>query len=309
MTFPYVQADTRDEQGNILFSTATVLVGPNFTPYTLHSEQHPNFAAIKEAASNPATTVDQMLALVNDEAMVRHAVVEFKDLTVAGGAVIYRGEQVHGAMADKLVEVVRANAAVDAWLRFVNKVLENPREFSREELYLWLEKAGMPFTDEGNIVGYKVIREDYRDIYSGTFDNSVGRWVQLPGGPESVDPNRANTCSVGLHFCSASYLPHFGTSKGSRVVVVEIDPRDIVSIPNDYNNAKGRCWRYKVVAEIPREVAQTMIWPPVVRIENDVPDEDGVVVEGPETPEPEQTETVGGVTRFFQRFKFGKKKA
>jgi hypothetical protein len=63
-----------------------------------------------------------------------------------------------------------------------------------------------------------------------------------------VDDIRDNVCSNGLHFCSMSYLPHYMGGNG-RVVIVKINPADVVSIPSDYNNAKGRCCKYVVVGE------------------------------------------------------------
>ena len=44
-----------------------------------------------------------------------------------------------------------------------------------------------------------------------------------------------------------SYLNHFG---GERTVIVKINPRDVVSIPTDYNEAKGRACRYEVIGEL-----------------------------------------------------------
>ena len=35
-------------------------------------------------------------------------------------------------------------------------------------------------------------------------------------------------------------------------MVLKINPRDVVSIPNDYNNQKGRCCRYEVIDEVPQ---------------------------------------------------------
>ena len=32
-------------------------------------------------------------------------------------------------------------------------------------------------------------------------------------------------------------------------MIVKIDPADVVSIPVDYNNSKGRCCKYEVIAE------------------------------------------------------------
>jgi hypothetical protein len=62
-----------------------------------------------------------------------------------------------------------------------------------------------------------------------------------------VDDNQNNTCSSGLHFCSENYLRSFG---GDRTVIVKINPRDVVSIPTDYDNSKGRACRYEVIGEV-----------------------------------------------------------
>ena len=64
-----------------------------------------------------------------------------------------------------------------------------------------------------------------------------------------VDDNQNNTCSSGLHFCSKEYLSHFGGSD-SRTMIVKINPADVVSIPTDYNNSKGRACKYVVVGEL-----------------------------------------------------------
>ena len=34
------------------------------------------------------------------------------------------------------------------------------------------------------------------------------------------------------------------------MVILKINPRDVVSIPTDYNNTKGRTCRYEVVGEV-----------------------------------------------------------
>jgi hypothetical protein len=62
-----------------------------------------------------------------------------------------------------------------------------------------------------------------------------------------VNDNKDITCSSGLHFCGMSYLSHFG---GERTVIVKINPADVVSIPSDYNEAKGRACRYEVIGEL-----------------------------------------------------------
>jgi hypothetical protein len=64
-----------------------------------------------------------------------------------------------------------------------------------------------------------------------------------------VDEDKDRTCSYGLHFCSISYLPHFSDSCGGHTMIVKINPKDVVAIPADYNNTKGRTCRYEVIGE------------------------------------------------------------
>jgi hypothetical protein len=65
----------------------------------------------------------------------------------------------------------------------------------------------------------------------------------------AVDEDKERTCSYGLHFCSIQYLPSFSDSDGGKTMIVKINPKDVVAIPADYNNTKGRTCRYEVVAE------------------------------------------------------------
>ena len=62
-----------------------------------------------------------------------------------------------------------------------------------------------------------------------------------------VNEDKDQTCSHGLHFCGRGYL---GSYPGSRTVILEINPADVVSIPSDYNNHKGRCCKYTVIGEL-----------------------------------------------------------
>ena len=71
-----------------------------------------------------------------------------------------------------------------------------------------------------------------------------------------VDDDSQNTCSRGLHACASSYLGNFySNSPDARVVVVKVDPKDVVSVPYDYNFSKMRVCRYEVLADVtPQEI-------------------------------------------------------
>jgi hypothetical protein len=102
-------------------------------------------------------------------------------------------------------------------------------------------------TDDGHFIGWKVVRSTYMDCASNTFDNSPGKTVTMPRN--QVDEDDQRTCSAGLHVCSKSYIGHFG-SGSDRIVSVKVHPRDVVSIPVDYNDAKMRTCGYVVLEDV-----------------------------------------------------------
>jgi len=133
---------------------------------------------------------------------------------------------------------------------FIRKLSKNPSYKVIRSLYGFLACNDVPLTEDGNFRAYKKVDFDYKDLHSHTFDNSVGQTVKMPRNEVEDDPQKC--CSHGLHVCSKSYLEHFGSNDPgvNRVVIVEVDPMNVVSIPADYNNAKMRVCEYKVVDEL-----------------------------------------------------------
>lgn len=151
------------------------------------------------------------------------------------------------AIVAKILKMDKEGFGSEPLKKFLQKVYKNPSKTAVDELFLFLEQTDLPINNHGNFIAYKVVRNDYKDHHTGTMDNSVGKVVEMPRF--EVDDNRNRTCSSGLHFCSKGYLSSFG-DHDSRCVLVEIDPSDVVSIPSDYNNAKGRTCKYVVISEV-----------------------------------------------------------
>lgn len=169
---------------------------------------------------------------------------------VKNGAVYYNSKPVHNVVSDHIIKMVTEGYDVAPMLAFLRNLMNNPSDTSRNELYLFMQKGKMPITVDGCFLAYKRVKNDYKDVYSEKFDNSPGKTIEMPR--TEVDTNRQNTCSRGLHFCSESYLPHY--SPGTKVVLVKINPADVVSIPVDYENAKGRTWKYVVLQDVTDKV-------------------------------------------------------
>jgi hypothetical protein len=131
---------------------------------------------------------------------------------------------------------------------FLANLQNNPSYRAVTELYGFLEKGKLPITEDGYFLAYKRVRNDYTDCHTGTMSNAIGTVVEMARNQVNEDPKQ--TCSYGLHFCSRDYLQHFGTDSGNRTVILKINPADVVAIPADYNDTKGRCCSYEVIGEL-----------------------------------------------------------
>lgn len=160
----------------------------------------------------------------------------------------WRDEVMHNAMTTRMTAMLRDGFSVEPLAAFMENLMQNPSKRAVDELYGFLEKNNLPITPDGHFLAYKRVRGNYHDCHTGKMDNSIGKIVEMERN--RVDDNRDRTCSSGLHFCSESYLTAFG---GERTVIVKINPRDVVSIPSDYNEAKGRACRYEVIGEVGRD--------------------------------------------------------
>jgi len=188
-----------------------------------------------------------------------------KQVKVEHGIISYGGVPVHGTLVDRMLSMIDQDFDVEYMGMFLENLMQNTSYRAVNELYGFLEKSNLPLTEDGCFLAYKRVRNNFKDLHSGKFDNSPGQIVKMTR--RDVNEDKHKTCSAGLHFCAHSYLSSYGNSSGNRTIMVKIDPRDVVSIPVDYNNAKGRCCRYTVVCEIKKEKDSAM---PIksARIEN-----------------------------------------
>lgn len=166
-------------------------------------------------------------------------------VTIVGGVVKWKGEVLHNSLTVRMLSMLREGFNIEPLCLFLENLMQNPSAQSVNELYGFLEKNNLPITPDGHFLAFKRVRGDFKDCYSGTMDNSPGKIVEMPRN--KVNDNRNQTCSYGLHFCSIDYLQHFG---GDKIVILKINPKDVVSIPSDYNDSKGRCCRYEVLNEL-----------------------------------------------------------
>ena len=172
---------------------------------------------------------------------------------VGDAGVKFDGKPLKNVMCERLIQMMNEGFDIQPMAKFLDKVMDNPSDSAREELFLWLEESQMSFTPDGDFLAYKKVDEEYNSYHrlpdGSKLYNGIGETVTMDR--DSVDPDRHQTCSAGLHFAAFSYLSSYYGSTG-RVVILKINPANVVAIPEDYNNAKGRAWEYEVVGEVPQ---------------------------------------------------------
>lgn len=215
-------------------------------------ETHPLFEKVKEAirARSDLSVIESMMDVVGN---MQKALATVGNVTVTREGVAYKGKPIHSVVADRILAFMAEGAPVEPLMAFLDKLLQNPRKSAVDSLFDFIEANSIPLYEDGDFLVYKRVREDYSDIHSGKFDNSVGTTVAIE--PWEVDENRDNTCSHGLHVCARQYLPSFGSGGGNRVVICKVSPASVVAVPRDYNNSKMRVFAYDVVGELTNDDA------------------------------------------------------
>lgn len=219
-------------------------------PYAVDAT-HANYAKIRDAVKakdwDAIPDLFDMVKVVQD--FVSSTEVGYGAITVEGSThrVLYNGEPLHNVIVDRLFTMLEDQFDVMPMVKFLDNLMKNPSKKAIDELYRWMEHNGMTITEDGYLLAHKRVRDDYKSFFDGTTDNSIGTTPELPRW--KVDDRSEVTCSSGLHFCSQSYLPNYAGGQG-RVLMLKIDPADVVSIPTDYNHAKGRACKYKIIGEL-----------------------------------------------------------
>lgn len=219
---------------------------------------HVNYAAIRDLLQQYSLGAPGTLWRTRTEAKIVEladirrfiAKATFGAVQISDDAVLFNGQEVKGVIADRLVSLVREGFSPRPLALFLEKLQSNPSKNARDELYLWLETSNLPICEDGDFLAFKKVKHDYTSLHDGVTRNDVGTLLEMRR--EDVDPDRDNTCSRGYHFCSLNYLT---TMCAGRTVICKINPADVVTIPSDYSNQKGRAWRYLIVDEVAEGVA------------------------------------------------------
>lgn len=224
-------------------------------PHTVTDDTHTNLDEIAEAARNKEDVLD----LIDRGRVIQRSFdnVVIGRVAVRDGQVFFDDDPMDSAITKAIVKFLDEGEDVTPLVKFMENVMANPQEHSREQFYRWIEHHNFPIDDDGCIVAYKGVQPDgnggWQSISSGTafvngekhtgnIPNNPGDIVTMPRSEVEHDPGVA--CHVGLHAGEWSYASDF--ARGA-VFHVKINPRDVVSVPNDSSSQKVRVCRYEVL--------------------------------------------------------------
>lgn len=174
--------------------------------------------------------------------------------TLRDNVVWFHDEQLPPRLNDRIIKMAQKGESPQSLANFWRLLQGNPSNRSVNQLYSFLEHNHIPIDEDGYILAYKAVSPDFKDLHSGTVDNSVGQEPSMPRNRISDDPR--NACDVGFHVGALSYVQSYGRSNG-KIVICRVHPADVVSVPYDHDATKMRVCRYKVIGLYAVELPDT----------------------------------------------------
>jgi hypothetical protein len=165
------------------------------------------------------------------------------------GQVYFDGQPLDNAVIPVIRRYVRDDIDPSSLLNFLRRLMNNPSHRSVEQLWRFVESNDLSIDNDGFILFYKVVTNDYKDKHTKTFDNRPGVEQSCHRNQVDDDPNAA--CSKGFHVGGWRYSGVGGEfyTQGDRIVICKVDPADVVSVPKDAQAGKCRVCKYTVVAD------------------------------------------------------------
>lgn len=238
---------------------------------------HPNFAEIVKAqirgVLGEPVGEDEVLALFDIAKQVESKFARLSDrIAVRDGKIYFDNDEVQTGLARQVLEFY--SQGVEDWRPLVNfweKLSSNPNDHSRKQFWDFVNNHKVTVFPDGDFVGYKGCRRgedgvlysttqghaivDGEDL-NGLIPNRVGSIVEMPRSEVKHDPDAH--CHAGLHIGTFDFASSYA-SRGS-TLITKVNPRDVVSVPNDVGGQKTRVCRYEVIDEdIKEELVESLV--------------------------------------------------
>lgn len=233
--------------------------------YKSHVVRRDNPAYRKLVACVNSGDEQQFLELINSENLVNavaqnatNGKLSFKNGKLYLNGNVLDNRPVYDTFNKALSTYVTDGLDTTSLLNFIEKLLQNPSMRSVEQLYNFLVGHGFTITEDGDFLAYKCVTSDFKDKHTRKIDNHPGQSPEMERNLISDDPDVA--CHEGLHVGALGYSGPNGYfyANGDRIVVVKVNPKDVVCVPKDCSFQKVRVCKYTVLHEYTDKLQQTV---------------------------------------------------
>lgn len=239
---------------------------------------HPNFAkivkALNEGMLGQGVSDEEMLEFFDIAKAVEDRFARLSErIAVRGQKIYFDNDEISTGLSRQILEFF--SQGVDDWRPLVNfweKLSANPNDHSREQFWTFVNNHKVTVFPDGDFVGYKGCRRgedgilysttnghaivDNVDIEDGPIPNQVGSIIEMPRSEVKHDPY--DECNAGLHIGTYDFAKSYA-SRGS-MLIVKVNPRDVVSVPHSSTGQKTRVCRYEVIDEnIKQELVESLV--------------------------------------------------
>jgi hypothetical protein len=223
-----------------------IIVGDDYIPHTINRNTHPNYMEIVKCIQEKRW--DDIADLID----VRKNIKNWSNgnVSIDNDEVKYRGRPVPDALGEMLKNLIKNKIDCEYFVKFTDNLMQNPSNRSVEQLYQFLERNHMPITEDGCFMAYKAVDPDYMSYHCDEVTGEKVRYMigDKPNMPRNlISDDFTLHCHRGLHACSMEYLKQWSAV---HLMIVKINPKDVVCVPNDCNFSKMRVCEMEVMAEI-----------------------------------------------------------
>lgn len=232
---------------HLISDSGTVTVFVNGKPHVF-APDFPHYDKVKKAIAEKNS--DEIVRLGS----LPRAIETYSgnNVKIENGVVYYKNKPLHNSLTKRILKLMTEGFPFNSMLKFLENLMQNPNFHAVNELYNFLVNRNLPITENGCFLAYKAVRSDYMDWHSGTISNKVG---ETPPRLErnEVDDDRRKECSNGYHVGAIEYVSDFHRGEG-HVIIVEVNPADVICVPSEKRFTKCRACFYTVVGEMDGEL-------------------------------------------------------
>lgn len=224
----------------IISKSGTVSLNLNGQLFSFGPE-HPNYQVIIKAINDENELEMEKLTRKDEICAATGGKVSY-----IGGVVRWNGSKIDNAVSRRIIELDSQGHSVTFILKFLEKCYQNPDPTVVDRLYLFLENSCIHIDPNGDIIGYKKVRSNNYDYYSGKFLYAIGQTVKMDRN--LCDSNSFNTCAPSLHLGSLEYAKGFYNGEG-KIIIGKCNPKNVVCVPEEGSYGKLRTCEIEVLAD------------------------------------------------------------